>query len=381
MPLQNPIQASTEPSSLREKANNDSCGFEDPKPVPFQIPKTEQTAKSKTEIAVCKETEKAITVSIGEKPFFVYNKSIVEPPAGIASVFRRSGYIHPIRTPNGIEVTGDFAPDHAHQHAFFMAWVNTKFKNNEVDFWNQKKKTGRISHSNVLSIKNTNKYSEFQVQLSHEDITTPDRPVQVLSETWKVRAYPHSTGQPFVFDFESNQTCVADSPLVLNKHVYGGFGLRGNQKWLRPESERTFRKWQKQNTASKKRANKDTNLPLIPPPGIDVLGHNFLTSKNNQRHDGNHTRVRWATIYGVADSKIAGIAVLSHPTNFRAPQFVRLHPSKPYFSFSPIVQEPFQIKPKENYSTRFRVVSYDGKPDAGSLNRLWDEFAKLKPDQ
>ncbi len=106
-----------------------------------------------------------------------------------------------------------------------MAWVKTKFAGNDVDFWNQKKGTGRVSHTKVIAVSNTQTYGEFEVELAHEDITSPDQPKKVLTERWKVRAHHRVAGQPFVFDFESRQTCVADSPLILQKYHYGGFGL------------------------------------------------------------------------------------------------------------------------------------------------------------
>lgn len=328
---------------------------------------------AQTESAVCQETENSIVLTVGKQPFLTYHKSVVKPPAGIDAVYERSGYIHPIQTPSGREVTGDFAPNHAHQHAFFMAWVSTEFAGHEVDFWNQKKKSGRISHTRVVAVNNTDSFAEFEVELSHQDIAKSDQPVGVLSERWKVRAYHRSVGEPFVFDFESHQIGVADSPLTLKKYHYGGFGLRGNQRWYKPEAKAAIRAWSKQ----LERSRNDSNARPPTPLGFDTVGHKFLTSSGNQRHDGNHTRARWTTIYGPVDKEVAGLAVLSHSSNFRSPQHVRLHPAEPYFSYVPVVDDEFEIKPQETYSTRFRIVSYDGEPKPEMLNKLWDDYVTV----
>ena len=56
-----------------------------------------------------------IEVFLGNRQVLRYNIAVVEPPEGIASHYRRSGYIHPLYSPTGEVLTGDLAPDHAHQ--------------------------------------------------------------------------------------------------------------------------------------------------------------------------------------------------------------------------------------------------------------------------
>ena len=45
----------------------------------------------------------------------------------------------------------------------------------------------------------------------------------------------------------------------------------------------------------------------------------------------------------------------------RSAGVVRLHPSKPYFVFAPMVEEPFVIAPGKPFESRYRYVVYDGK--------------------
>lgn len=87
------------------------------------------------------ETKDVIRVTLGGNPVLEYIKTEKPVPEGIEPHLRRSGYIHPVFTPTGQEITGDFPADHAHQHALFFAWVKASFDGKKVDFWNQAKIT------------------------------------------------------------------------------------------------------------------------------------------------------------------------------------------------------------------------------------------------
>src|SRR5204862_392639 len=55
--------------------------------------------------------EGALTITTGQKNLLRYNYGTVYPPAGIDSAFKRSGFIHPLWTLNGKELTRIQAPD------------------------------------------------------------------------------------------------------------------------------------------------------------------------------------------------------------------------------------------------------------------------------
>ena len=97
----------------------------------------------------------------------------------------------------------------------------------------------------------------------------------------------------------------------------------------------------------------------------------MLTNEGKSRKQGNHTRPNWVILHGEIDGATCGIAAMSHPENFRGPQPVRLHPNKPYFCFAPMVLGDFQIQPGKPYVSRYRFVSFDGKPDDSALENLW----------
>jgi hypothetical protein len=303
------------------------------------------------ENATCRDDGRGLTLTVGGRPVLRYNHATIEPPSGIDPLYRRSGFIHPLTTPSGRVVTDDFAPDHAHQHGLFFAWVNTTFDGHKVDFWNQQGRTGRVRHVAVLGTENGPVFAQFAARLSHEDITTPDAPVVVLDEVWTVRTY--NVEGAFLVDFESVQTCAGLKPLEINKYHYGGLGLRGNRAWFDPQAEGEGRPDPSRNGES-----------------------DFLTSEGKGRADGNHTRPRWAGLSGKVDGRFAGVAILDHPDNFRFPQPVRLHPNKPYDCFAPMVLGSFAIEPGRPYASRYRLVLHDGRPDPEAIDRRWRDYAE-----
>ncbi len=283
----------------------------------------------------------ALVVHSGEVEVLRYHTATVPAPPEFDAIYRRSGYIHPIRTPQGVIVTGDFSPDHPHQHALFGAWVKTEFAGHAVDFWNLHKGTGRVAHHRVVSTTNDATGGRFVVEHVYQDLTQGEQPVSVLLETWTVHVHPQ-TGPYHVFDIAVQQRCAADKPLRLEKYLYGGMALRGHNQWFQ----------------------------------TDASGCQFLTSEGRRRDDGNHTAARWVDMYGAVDGQTVGIAMLSHPSNFRAPQAVRLHPTMPYFCFAPMVQEGFEITPDKPYRARYRYLVHDGPPDVEAIDQHWQAYAQ-----
>ena len=296
---------------------------------------------------VCSETSDTLSVSVDGKPVLTYQKSIKESPAGIDPIYRRSGYIHSIKNPDGQILSGDFAPDHAHQHALFFAWRQVNFEGRQTDFWDQKSDRGRTFHESVEAVTGGKDSGTFTVQLRHEDLTGAGAPKVIIRETWTVTVYDRGENEDaFCFDLEQVQTNVTESPIVLEKYHYGGMALRGNSQWLSSES--------------------------------DAAG--FMTNEGKSREAGNHSRPNWVDMFGPVDGKMAGIAVLSHPGNFRHPQPVRLHPTKPYFSFSPMVESEFSIAPGKTYRARYRYLAHNDAADAKRIDAEWQAFSKSPAD-
>ncbi len=170
---------------------------------------------------------------------------------------------------------------------------------------------------------------------------TSGKPVIALNESWQITAYASSaTSSHWMFDLVSEQHCATEHGLKLPEYRYGGVGVRGNWAWN----------------------------------GKDKT--DFLTSEGEtDRVKGHATRARWCYMGGQLDGASAGMAILCHPLNFRAPQPMRLHPTEPFFNYAPQQAGDMEIKPGEKYVSRYRFVVLDGAPVKAELDRLWNDYA------
>jgi hypothetical protein len=286
----------------------------------------------------CKDQSGKIVVAAKGHPILTYHHETAQPPQGIASLYQRSGFIHPLHTPSGRVVTDDFPPDHAHQHGLFRAWVNTKFMGEKVDFWNQAGKTGDVKHSRLDQLSSGPVFAEFTVHLEHQQLRPESQPRTALHEEWNVRAYQNQ--DVFVVDLHSKQQAASDSPIQILEYHYGGFAVRGHRDW-----------------------NADSSF-------------SFLTSEGKDRIEGNHSRPNWVLMTGPVDGEWASSLAMGHPENFRHPQPVRLHPKMPYFCFAPMVLGEFSITQAVPFESRIRILVADGRMTSDEANGYWAEYTE-----
>jgi hypothetical protein len=175
----------------------------------------------------------------------------------------------------------------------------------------------------------------FMATLHHVDLTHPTGAQVVLSETWNVRVFAI---EPFVWDLESRQQAVADA-LTISRYDYGGLAVRGSAEWTKARS------------------------------------CEFLTSLGDGRIHGNHSRPDWVAMFGRLKGEQVAICALGHPRNFRAPQYVRLHPTLPYFCFAPMVSEAFSIQQDSPHSSSYRFLVADVPPRSSTVDKYWQDYA------
>ena len=264
-----------------------------------------------------------------------------QPPSTLDEVYTNGGYIHPAYSPGGVPLTNHLdTAMHPHHYGIWAAWTNTEFQGRTPDFWNVQSHTGRIDHPDTLEAAWEGPVHGGLIARNHYVDLTGSAPVIALNEQWELRVFA-SDSNPGIHMFELvvTQTANTAQPLVLPEYHYGGMAFRGHANWDHLE-----RVW-------------------------------FLTSEGNDRSNGNETRARWAHMGGRVDGETAGIAVLSHPSNVRAPQPVRIHPEIPYFVFAPVQLGEMRIEPGSPHVMRYRYITHDGKPDSELLDRLWNDFA------
>jgi hypothetical protein len=77
-----------------------------------------------------------------------------------------------------------------------------------------------------------------------------------------------------------------------------------------------------------------------------------------------------------SQASIAGIALLTHPRNFRFPEPLRIHPSMPYMVYTPSQLGDWSIDPGIASTSRYRWVVHDGDLPPESIERIWQAFAR-----
>ena len=159
------------------------------------------------------ETEEFVIVRTVEgKPLFEYRKKPSEKAKHNAPHYSRTGYIHPLYSPSGKIITGDYAPDHPHQHGLFFAWTKSSFRGKPTEFWNQKKKLGDIRFHRVFG---KNRKQEIPVPSIRTDLYRRQRfDEPILKETWKITV-PGKERPYHQFDLTSIQSCATEDPLLF----------------------------------------------------------------------------------------------------------------------------------------------------------------------
>ncbi len=303
--------------------------------------------------AQAKPTPGGITFSVQGKTAFTYNTEKTEFPPNrpdLKEIFHRGGYLHPVLSPSGKQITDDYPSNHKHHHGIWFAWTHTEFEGRQPDFWNMGDGKGTVEFVSLDKSWSGPVHAGFISQHRQMDLTeksadgTPLKPKTALLETWNVKLYAlgHDAQRPhFVFDVEITDTC-AHGPVKLPKYRYGGIGVRGNWAWN----------------------------------GKDKM--NFLNSEgttDRSKGDNNETVGRWAHMGGPLEGGLTGIAILGHPDNANAPQPQRIHPTEPFFNFAPQQAGNLEVTPDKPFISRYRFVVADGAPDKAELDRLWNDYA------
>lgn len=280
---------------------------------------------------------KRLLVKVGEKPVLSYNHAIVPSPDSEHPYYARSGYIHPLYNPSGQIVTDDFNPDHAHQHGIMLAWRKMTFDGRVTNGWDQAAGLGKVEHVQLEAYGSGPVFGFFKARLNHVDLTAPDAPTAALNETWYVRIYGFDDA--FQFDFTSTQKCASDKPVSIDMIHYGGMTIRGHADWHKHGS------------------------------------FDYLTDEGKSKTDGNQTRPRWVDLFGPIAGQTTGALIMDHESNFGFPQPVRLHPTMPYFCFTPASLDSFTIQPGTPYVSRYRFYVHDGPLDRHIANQLWQQYS------
>lgn len=315
--------------------------------------------KPRSEFSLENIADKQLIVKYSGKRVLRYNHAVVQQRHDRTGPYDRACYIHPVWTPSGSVVTGDFPPEHIHQRGIFTAWVRARFGDVETDFWGLGSSKGRVLPTDVppqaivgpvftkLIISNKGVVENKTVFNEHVEIT--------------VYSGMHEKG--WLFDIQTRQAPVSGgAPMELPKIYYGGTSFRGPATWL----ARTSRDVQR---AIARGVSFEGAEWLESGVELDIL-----TSEGNDRTSGDRTTTRWIDYTGPLGSRWGGLSMYDHRSNLRYPTPVRVHPELPYFSFAFVQKEPFTIAPEKPLKLVYRVLVHDGRPNASVNERVARSF-------
>jgi hypothetical protein len=289
-----------------------------------------------------------LTLRVLQRPVLRYQADRSEVPRpDIKPIFRRGGYLHPVRTPSGRVITDDYPPAHLHHHGIWAAWAKTVFEGRTPDFWGMGDGTGRVEFESLIDTWSGRVQAGFKASHAYVDLTASS-PTTVLTETWEVSLYGVGLGATTagsratyrMFDLVLMQELVTSSPLTLPEFLYGGVAFHGTRSWDGPG------------------------------------GAQILTSEGRTRANGDATRARWCYIGGIVSGANAGLAILGHPGNVRAPQPARMYANEPFLNFAPTQTGRLDLVPGRPFVARYRFVTLDGAPDIDLIEQLWRDYAE-----
>jgi hypothetical protein len=287
----------------------------------------------------------ALTIRYNDQNLLRYYYKKVNPPAGIDTVFGRSGFIHPLWTPHGQELTRIQPPDHYHHYGIWNPWAHTLFEKDTIDFWNIGDKKGFVRFARFLSQNSGAVFAEFQAFHEHVVLKKDGSEKIALNELQTITVYKPSTDY-FIVDITSMFTCGTSSPLLLLAYRYAGLGWRATEFWNKDNCE-------------------------------------VLTSEGKTRKDTDGSKARWCIVQGALPGNDSGGAViLSNPANYNHPEPVRIWDEKAnngrgdmFFNFAPTKDKDWLLEPGTMYKLKYRFVVFSGKFDAAKAESAWQYFA------
>ncbi len=169
-----------------------------------------------------------------------YQIALHYPPAGVDTMYKRNGFIHPMCSPSGNILTRIDAPDHYHHVGIWNPWTKVKTGNHVTDFWNLYLHQGTVKFAGINSTTDGPVYGGFDVRQEHIDFQGKNHNELTFNEVWDVRAWnaePVAGAKAWLVDLTSFLSVAGDSAIVLEAYRYGGgIGYRATDEWNKDNS-------------------------------------------------------------------------------------------------------------------------------------------------
>jgi hypothetical protein len=288
-----------------------------------------------------------LIIADGGKNLLSYFYKTVYPPEKIDTNYKRSGFIHPLWTPHGQELTRIQAPDHYHHYGIWNPWTHVLFQKDTVDFWNIRGRQGTVRFVKFVSVTDGPVYSEYEALHEHVVFNKATGGETVaLNELQTVRVYkPAANSDYYLVDITSRMNCATDSPFLILAYRYAGLGWRTTGFWNSANCE-------------------------------------VLTSEGTTRKNTDGAKARWAIVQGeLPGNDYGGAAFLSYPANYDHPEPMRIWAENMngrgdmFFNFAPTKDRNWLLEPGKTYTLKYRLVVFNGHLSAEKAAGAWNYFA------
>lgn len=290
---------------------------------------------------------KDLKLSYNGKSILNYRYALTYPPEDVNPLYKRSGFVHPLVSPEGEVLTNIQPDDHYHHYGIWGPWTKTHIKGREVDFWNLIKGEGTVKFAGFLSETEGNVFSGFKAYQQHIDFGAKGEDQIAINEVLEVRAW-NIGEKKWLVDYTVTLNCPLDSGIMLDAYRYGGgIGYRATEKW-----------------------HKDNCT--------------VLTSEGKNRAEADGTNARWCMVEGESNTQSgrSGILFMSFPANRMHPEPMRIWPLNAngdrgdmYFEFCPIRHNDWQLEKGKDYTLKYRLLVFDGQLTADEAENYWKAFA------
>lgn len=283
-----------------------------------------------------------------DRPVLDYQFGAVYPPEGVNPLFRRSGFIHPIWSPEGQILSRIQPPDHYHHYGLWGPWTKTHIRGREVDFWNLIKGQGTVRFSGFISETEGSVFTGFKALQEHVDFGNRGADQVAINEVLDVRAWNTGKADIWLIDYTTTLNTPLDSGIMLDAYRYGG-GI----------AFRATEIWHKENSS-------------------------VLTSENKDRLSADGTKARWCMVEGESSSVKgrSGVLFMGHPSNRDYPEPMRVWPVDAnggrgdlYFEFCPIRHKDWNLEKGRDYTLKYRLMVFDGSVSKETAENFWQDFA------
>ncbi len=311
----------------------------------FELKTGEITIPKVEQIMNVQQSDESLVLRRGKNKILRYQIGTVMPPSGVDSSYQRSGFIHPLWSPDGESLTRIQPPDHYHHYGIWGPWTKTKIDGKEVDFWNLKKKQGTVRFEGVSEVTEGPVFCDIKVRQEHIYFDEQGKDKIAINEVLAVRAW--NTGpKAWLIDYISEQSSPLDSGILLEAYRYGGgIGFRATEKWTKDNCS-------------------------------------VLTSEGMERDSADGTKARWCRIEGTTLSGQSCILFMDFPANREFPEPMRVWPSNSiddkgylFFEFCPIRHNSWKMEKGKKYTLRYRLYVFDNELSKEDAEAIWQGFA------